>query len=214
MGERRQLRHRLHSVTLGLLMMTLVPLLPAGCSVGSARKDPLEIEAQRLALEKAELMRDLQQNKAENAQLAEQIKALSALGPDRPLTPYQLTSVRTSRYTNFYDKNNDGKREKLIVYLQPVDTAGDTVKAAGTVNVQLWNLNNPNGQALLDQWQVEPDELHRMWIRSMISSNYRLTFETPDALDVLAEPLTLRVIFTDYLTGEVFRAQQVIDPRQ
>ncbi len=213
MVESQPPRHDARRTCLSLLTITLAPLLLGGCGIGSERKDPLEIQAQKIAMEKTELMRDLQQCRAENAQLAEQIEALSALGADRPLDPYRLTNIRITKYSNFYDKDNDGKREKLIVYIQPVDTAGDVVKAAGTVDVQLWNLNDLNGQPLLGQWQVDPNELHKDWFSAMISSSYRVVFDVPAPLDVLADPLTVKVTFIDFLTGEIFRDQAAIDPR-
>jgi len=191
----------------------LIAVLAAGCGIGSERKAPAEIKVQQIAREKTELMRDLQQAKAENQQLAEQIKALSVFPEDKPLNPYRLKRVKITRYTNFYDKDNDGKREKLIVYIEPIDLDGDAVKAAGTVNVQLWNLNNLNGQALLGQWQVDPNDLRKLWYDTLVSANYRLIFDAPPELDVLAEPLTVKVTFTDYLTGEIFRDQYAIDPR-
>jgi hypothetical protein len=191
----------------------LAPYFFAGCGIGSGRKKPNEIKVQRIEREKTELMRDLQQAKAENEQLTEQIKALSAIPADKRVNPYKITSISITRYSNFYDKDNDGKREKLIVYFTPVDPEGDAFKAAGTANVQLWDLNNLNGQALISQWQVEPDQLRGMWYDTMVSASYRLTFDTPAELDVLANPLTVKVTFTDYLTGEVFRDQQPIDPR-
>lgn len=194
-------------------LLAAIPVLLAGCGIGSERKHALELEVENLTRQKAEVAEQLEQCRAENAQLAGQIEALSPLGPDRPLDPYKLTGVRIARYSNFYDKNDDGRREKLIVYLQPIDTAGDVVKAAGAVQVQLWNLNNPDGEALLGQWQIDPDDLHGQWISAMISASYRLMFDTPASLDVLAEPLTLKVTFTDYLTGEIFRNQAAIDPR-
>lgn len=201
-----------HGVALACGLM-LVAVLAAGCGIGSERKAPAEIKVQQIAREKTELMRDLQQAKAENQQLAEQIKALSVFPEDKPLNPYRLKRVKITRYTNFYDKDNDGKREKLIVYIEPIDLDGDAVKAAGTVNVQLWNLNNLNGQALLGQWQVDPNDLRKLWYDTLVSANYRLIFDAPPGLDVLAEPLTVKVTFTDYLTGEIFRDQYAIDPR-
>lgn len=197
----------------GLLVVALSPLFAAGCGVGSERKDPYQIKAQQIAQEKTELMRDLQQVRAENEQLAQQIKALSVFPDDKPINPYEIERVNIVRYTNFYDKDNDGKREKLIVYVQPIDAEGDAVKAAGTMDVQLWNLNNLSGQAMLGQWQVDPNELRKMWFDTLVSANYRLTFDAPEELDVLAEPLTVKVTFTDYLTGEIFRDQYAIDPR-
>ncbi|NLZ06431.1 MAG: hypothetical protein GXY19_14780 [Phycisphaerae bacterium] len=193
--------------------LMLVAALATGCGIGSERKAPAEIKVQQIAREKTELMRDLQQAKAENQQLAEQIKALSVFPEDKPLNPYRLQRVKITRYSNFYDKDNDGKREKLIVYVEPVDLDGDAVKAAGTVDVQLWNLNNLNGQAMLGQWQVDPNDLRKLWYDTLVSANYRLTFDAPPELDVLAEPLTVKVTFTDYLTGEIFRDQYAINPR-
>ncbi|MEN6336858.1 MAG: hypothetical protein ABFD90_11745 [Phycisphaerales bacterium] len=66
--------------------------------------------------------------------------------------------------------------------------------------------------AELGQWQVEPAELRKLWFNSF-TTGYRLTFDRPEGLEVLSEPLTVRVTFTDYLTGESFRAQQVIEPK-
>jgi hypothetical protein len=197
----------------GLVVVGLAPLLASGCGIGSERKDPYEIKAQKIAQEKTELMRDLQQVRAENEQLAEQIKAMSVFPEDKTINPYEIERIKISRYTNFYDKNDDGKREKLIVYVQPIDADGDAVKAAGTMDVQLWNLNNLNGQAMLAEWQIDPNELRHLWYDTLVSANYRLTFDAPKELDVLAEPLTVKVTFTDYLTGEIFRDQYAIDPR-
>jgi hypothetical protein len=185
----------------------------SGCGIGSARKKPLEIKVQEIAREKTELTRDLEQYKAENFQLREQIKALSTLPGDKRVNPYKLSRIQIAKYSNFYDKNDDGKREKLIVYVQPFDEDGDGFKAAGTVNVQLWNLNNLNGQALLGEWTVEQPALHKLWFSGVVTTGYRLLFDAPASVEPLAEPLTIKVTFTDYLSGEVFRDQAAIDPR-
>jgi hypothetical protein len=194
-------------------VIVCVLLLPAGCGIGSARKKPLEIRVQEIAREKTDLTRDLEQCKAENFQLTEQIKALSAIPGDKRVNPYKLSRIQVARYSNFYDKNDDGKRDKLLVYVQPFDEEGDVFKAAGTVDVHLWNLNNLNGQALLGEWKVEPPALRKLWFSGVVSTGYRLTFDAPAAVEPLAEPLTIKVTFTDYLSGEIFRDQAAIDPR-
>jgi len=196
-----------------MAMVSLSPWLVAGCGVGSARKDAHQIKAQRIEREKKELMRDLQQARAENEQLTEQIKALSAIPAEKRVNPYKLTSITITKYSNFYDKDDDGEREKFIVYFTPIDPEGDAFKASGTVNVQLWNLDNLNGQALIGQWQIDPNGLRQMWFDTLVSASYRLVLDTPEELDVLADPLTVKVTFTDYLTGEIFRNQRAIDPR-
>lgn len=191
---------------------TTLLLFLGGCGIGTERKTPEELQAERLQQEKASLTGDVEQHRVQIEQLRAQIRDLSVL-KDKQNNPYELTTLRIAKISNFFDKDSDGVQEKLIVYVQPIDTEGDVVKAAGTVSVQLWNLNNPNGQALLGQWKVEPAELRKLWFNSLATTSYRLTFDRPDAVGVFSEPLTLRVTFTDYLTGESFRAQQVIEPK-
>jgi len=187
-------------------------LFLGGCGIGSERKAPAQMEVEKLQQEKAALTSEVQQHQAEITQLQAQIRSLSVLPKDQSSNPYELTAVRIARISNFFDKDSDGKQEKLVVYVQPIDAEGDVVKAAGTAAVQLWNLDNPNGEALLGQWQVEPAELRKLWFDSF-TTGYRLTFDRPEGLEVLSKPLTVKVTFTDYLTGKTLRAQQVIEPK-
>ncbi len=188
-------------------------VLVGGCPVGSERKDPLELKVRDLEREKAQLAGQLEQREVDIEQLKRQIEALSALPQESRENFYALQAVRITRYTGFYDKDEDGRKEKLIVYIQPIDRDGNVLKAAGIVNVQLWNLNNPSAQALLGQWQIGPAELHKLWFDALLSTSYRLTFDAPVTVEVLAEPLTVKITFTDYLTGQIFTDQRVIEPR-
>lgn len=195
------------------MLLALCYLASSGCGIGSERKHPLELKVRDLEQEKAAVAADLEKCRIENEQLAEQIEAMAALPKEDRDNPYKLRSVKIGGFTNLYDKDGDGRREKFVVYLKPIDQDGNVVKAAGTVSVQLWNLDNPTDQALLGQWQVQPDELHRLWFDALVSTSYRLTFDVPVTVEVLAQPLTVRITFTDYLTGEIFRDQRVIQPR-
>ncbi len=185
----------------------------SGCATGSARKHPLELKVRDLERQKAELAEQLEQCRIGTEQLKAQVRALSALPKEKRENFYGLQAVKITRLTDFYDKDEDGKREKLIVYLQPVDRTGDIIKAAGSVHVQLWNLNKPSDQALLSEWQVPPAELQKLWFDTLVSASYRLTFDAPVTAEAMAQLLTVKVTFSDYLTGEIFTAQQVIEPR-
>jgi hypothetical protein len=193
-----------------LLVLAAIPL--AGCGIGSERRDPRELKVEALQREKAEIAAKAEQYQVENSQLQEQLKAMAALPKDSRENFYKLTNVQIARYTGFYDQDQDGKREKLFVYIQPIDANGDIVKAAGIVSVELWNLNNPSNQALIGQWQVQPPELHKLWVSGLVSV-YRLPFDVSVTPELLAQPLTVKITFTDYLTGEIFRNQQVIRAR-
>ena len=51
-----------------------------------------------------------------------------------------------------------------------------------------------------------------MWFATLITINYRLVFDVPETVENLDVPLTVKVTFTDYLTGKIFKAQKVIKP--
>jgi len=185
----------------------------AGCD-SADRPDPLKEQIDTLKQEKKQLTHQIEQFTSENEKLKKQIQVLSGLPTDAKLENfYNLQRVKISGYTDFYDKDKDGRREKLIVYIQPIDQDGDVVKATGSVDVQLWNLNQPNGQALLGQWRVEPDELRKLWFATLITINYRLTFDVADKIEKFEEPLTVKLTFTDHLSGKVFKEQKVIEPQ-
>jgi len=184
----------------------------AGCQ--NANKKALLVKrVKQLTEQKEKLTHQIEQSESENEKLKKQIQTLSGLPREVRLENlYSLERVKIGRYTNFFDKDKDGKKEKLIVYLQPIDDQGDLVKASGIVDVQLWDLNNDEGEALLGEWHVEPNELKKLWFATLITINYRLMFDVADKIEGLEEPLTLKVTFTDYLTGKVFNEQKVIKP--
>ena len=126
---------------------------------------------------------------------------------------YKLQRIRLTRYTGLYDKDKNGTKEKLIVYVQPVDQAGDVVKACGSVDVQLWDLSADPNRALLGSWHADPQELHKMWFATLVTINYRLVFDRPQGTPD-DRPLTVKVVFTDDLTGQVFTEQAVISARR
>ena len=184
----------------------------AGCESTDRKAVAEQIDS--LRLERTQLTRQIEQAEAENEQLKKQVQVLSGLKPGVKLENlYRLQKIRITRYTNLYDKDKDGQYEKLIVYIQPLDEEGDIVKATGAIDVQLWDLNRQEGQALLGQWHIEPNELKKLWFATLITINYRLTFDVADKIEDAEGPLTVKVAFTDYLSGRVFNEQRVIKPR-
>jgi hypothetical protein len=182
----------------------------AGCE-SSDRLAPAE-KIRALRQEKRQLQNQLEQSESQNQQLKKQVQVISGLPEDKFESLYELKKIRLTRYTNLYDKDKDGKKEKLIVYIQPIDTENDKIKAGGAVDVQLWDLNKESDKALLRQWHVGPDELKKLWFDTVITVNYRLAFDVADIVESFEEPLTVKVTFTDYLSGKVLTEQKVIKP--
>ncbi len=182
----------------------------AGCETADSKLQ-LQQQIDELKLETTELFRQVTQAESENQQLQQQLRTLAAVR-SKDAALYNLQTVKVTRYTNLYDKDNDGKKEKLIVYLQPIDEDGDIIKATGAVDVQLWDLDKPAGQALLGTWHVKPDQLKKLWFATVVTTNYRLTFDVADIIEDSGRALTVKVTFTDYLSGKVFKEQKLIKP--
>ena len=206
----------LTSIPSALLRICLIGCLLAaatGCS-GPDKQLPLLDKIARLTEEKEDLAKQAERKQAEMEQLQKQAKVLSGLPEEvKGENLYSIEAVKITRLTNLYDKDQDGKKEKLIVYVQPIDQDGDIIKAAGDADVELWDLNNEAAKAKLGAWQVKNDELRKLWFAALMGTSYRLTFDIDDKVKDATEPLTVKVAFTDYLTGKVFKEQRVIKPQ-
>ena len=184
-----------------------------GCD-SAYTESPLQERVEILTIQQQQLESQLEQSTAENEKLTKQIHTLSGLPEQlKGENLYSLQNIEIGKYTGFFDKDKDGTKEKLIVYIEPIDGQGDVIKAAADIEVELWDLNKTDGSALLAKWPpVKPDELKNLWFDSMLKINYRLTYDITDIVKSFDEPLTVKVTFTDYLSGNVFKKQKVINP--
>ena len=185
----------------------------AGCS-GPDRELPLVDQIAALKDANAELAKQIEAGESEKAKLEKRIEVLSGLPADvKGEKLYVIERVKITKLTNLYDKDKDGAKEKLIVYLQPTDREGDVFKAPGAVDVELWDLEGEAADAKVGDWQVGAEELRKLWFSAIMGANYRLTFDVGGKVKDEAEPLTVKVAFTDLLTGKVFKEQHVIEPQ-
>lgn len=192
----------------------LIAVLAAG--MAGCRSD-LDVQAslweqiKTLSDERTELKLQNERLERENAALTQQVKTLAAIDADARLAGLSVPeSVRIGRLTGFYEKTNNSPPDELVVYVEVRDAMQDMVKAPGAVHVELWRLSAPPAEARLGVWDVSADELSRMWGRGLTTAYYRLTFPLDSVLADGDKEFTLRVQFTDYLTGRVLTDQCVI----
>ena len=220
-SEHRIMNHKLRNSTF-LLRYSIFCLLSsvfclyfvAGCGSPAAPKNPLAEQVDTLTQDKRELTRQIEQLASKNKALQKQITTLHGLPEDARLKDlYDVQRIKITKYTNFFDKDKDDKKETLIVYIQPIDRDGDIVKVAGVVDIQLLDLKKDQDPELLAKWHVTPGRLKKLWFNALLKTHYRLTFDVSDKVKSYEEPLTVTVTFTDYLTGKVFEEQKLIKPR-
>jgi outer membrane murein-binding lipoprotein Lpp len=199
-----------YTSALTLLFVFMYTLLSSGCE--DVTKQKLWSQIKTLDTEKADLKQQVKQLEGEKESLLRQITKLTDLGPEARLWAYpKIERVNVRSRTGIFDKDKDGTKETLIVYVQPFDASGDAFKAAGSVEVELWNLNSEPDGALLKKWVLDPGDTQKLWVSTMMTNYYRLKFDVAEILSTNKEDLTINVIFFDFISGKVFRQQVVIE---
>ena len=168
--------HRQQSRGSGKVAMVLLVWL-AGCG-RPVSESSLWQQVRDLQAAKNQLETKTERLEEENRQLLEQCNALAFLDREVRFSALdRLMEIRLARGTALTDENRDGRPETLRVHLEPVDQAGDVVKAPGEVRVSLWHLNPASGDYLLGEWTVSPEELKTKWGRSLMGAYYRLMWD-------------------------------------
>lgn len=188
------------------VMVVALAVLLAGC--GDETQRPWGT-LKKCKQANTELSMQMEKLQAENTQLTQQAATLASLdSKDRLAALDTLATIRLGKRTGFYDKDNNRIKETLVVYLEPVDTAQDYVKAVGSVRVELWDLNVPDDNAVA-AWSLEPADLHTTWGGTIFQSYYRIKLPLEVPLNTGKE-YTLKVTFTSYPVGTVLTAQKVM----
>jgi outer membrane murein-binding lipoprotein Lpp len=186
-------------------------LLASGCDSGG--RPSLRDDFEELSRERTQLKRQVEQLERENKELTGRIKQLATMSPEAKLEALpDIVRIELGRRTGLFAKDEGGRKDKLVVYVRPYDDTADTIKAAGNIRVQLWDLNADAEGAQIGQWDVNGAELKSAWASTFLTNYYRLKFDVGGLLTGDESELTVNVTFTDYITGKVLTAQKVLKP--
>jgi hypothetical protein len=185
-----------------------VAVTVVGCG-GSSDDRPAWQSNKKLLQQKTELENQVRELDAKNKQLTQQVETLGILDKNIRLENlYDIQSINIVSSTGIYAKEKS-KSPQLLLYFYPIDKEGSSIKAAGKVDVQLWNIANSANEALIDKWEVGPGELSKNWGNALMNSFYRLALDLPKNMPEKGD-FVVRISFTDYLSGKVLTARQMI----
>ncbi len=165
-------------------------------------------------------LRDLDEARAELGRLKEdkrrlesslvekdkQIASLQALGEKRLAKMFHVRRIKLGRYTGGVDLDDKRGHDGVRVYVEPVDQHGTTIKAAGSVAIELYDLAAKGDAKLLGAYRWSADEAAKAWA-SFVVYHYRFDCRWKGAPPKHAD-ITVRVEFVDYLTGKRFTTQR------
>lgn len=186
----------------------------AGC------EDPMLKHEREMQFRQAELERknalqadEIQKLQANEKELQTQVDTLKKIGDKRPDEFVKITRMRISSYTGGVDRDGKPGHDAVKVMFTPEDSAGDPVKTAGTVKIELFNLAAAKpADKLLGTFNYTPGEAVKSWAGGMFTNHYSFILPLPKTFK--GGELTVRVEFTDYFSGKTFSGQKVCKIRK
>jgi hypothetical protein len=182
--------------------------LCTGCGNPSAANIELRKQNQQLTEE----VQSLKQQQQGAQQVIQGLRQAKGTLPTLPTT--RLAKLYTTHGINFnrltggadIDPNKPGD-EGLAVYVFPVDQYDQKLKAAGTFDIEAFDLANPS-DPLVGKWHLDLEQANAGWNATLLEYTYGfiLPFQKPPR----HPDITVKVTFFDELTQTPFTNQKVI----
>lgn len=196
----------------GTFFSAIIRLAPAALLLVGCIQPPTEDPAIQLRLcreENTKLKSDIRDRQMELLARQKQIQTLQGLGEKRMENLFHVTGITLGKYTAGVDLDDKPGQDGIRVYLTPIDRDGHAIKAAGAVKIQLFDLAAKEN--LVSEYDFPVEKISERWAAGFMTYHYR--FDCPWPAPPEHDEITVRVEFTDYLTGKTFTAQKVCTVR-
>ena len=196
-----------HAVTSRVFYCALLCAALGGCSSPNAVNNKLREENQKQEEQISGLKRDLETARASVRAMEQKAGALPTLPQDRLDKLFTVSAIKLGKLTGGDDwdpskPNDDG----IKVAVTPIDQQGDKLKAAGSFVIDAFDLAE-TGAPQIGHWTFDTEQSKASWYGSLM---YGYVFKCPWQKRVPGHrELTVRVTFTDELTGRQFTEQVV-----
>ncbi|MCP4708736.1 MAG: hypothetical protein GY869_08935 [Planctomycetes bacterium] len=197
-------------LTGALIIAGLAAGLMSGCN---GPKTPAKETLFLLEQENARLQRTIVDQEKQIEQLQTQIADLRNLPIEEMTELIQVDRIEFGRFTRAFDRDEDGYDEGVLAYLHTLDREGDRIKSAGSVQLELWDLAQTAGGGKLGQWHYDITELGDYWLSGPLTYHFKFEQDWPDGIQPGNKNLTIKLTFSDALTGKVFEIQQMVEAR-
>lgn len=182
--------------------------LVAGCA-----PDPqveLRQEIARLNTAAADRERELEAKRATITELQARVAAAAGLNEKRLEYLFVPERLVLDTLTGGLDEDGLPGDEAVVVYVKPIDRYGDTIKAAGELRVQLFDLAAPPEQSLVGEMRVPVEKAAEYWYGRFLTSHYTLKCPWISGFPAHSE-ITVRVTFVNLFPPRVLTAQTVVN---
>ncbi len=179
-----------------------------GCGGPNKANVVVRKENQQLRMQVKELQRARDADAAMMRVMQEKSGAQPTLPPDRLEQLFTTHGLRLGKLTGGFDTDPAKAGDELLkVYVVPTDRSGDLLKAAGSFVVELFDLAGGD-EVRIGKWEFAATDTPSMWFGQILSYGYVLP--CPWQAAPQHGDLTVKVTFTDSLTGRAFTEQKQI----
>jgi hypothetical protein len=199
---------RICAICLGAAMLLSV----AGCPGPSRANIELRRQNQELRSRIEELRRTRDADLARIQSLERERTTVPTLPQEQLDRLFTAHGLRFGRLTGGADLNPEQPGDEgLRIQVVPIDGMGQPLKAAGTFEVDAFDLERTHSP-LIGRWSFSIEEARESWFGTGLLYTYVLICPWQDVVPQRPE-LTVRVTFTDELTGRVFTEQRTVQIR-
>jgi outer membrane murein-binding lipoprotein Lpp len=204
-------RGRTRTLICVFLCALVVPLLfVAGCSKPDKANIALRKQIQDLESQISNLQRQRDGDQATIRALESRATTIPTLPHDRLEQVFTTHGLKIGRLTGGADADPSKQGDEVLrVYAVPTDQRGDLLKAAGSFAIDAYDLSMPPDENHLGHWDVTTAEAADNWFGNAVMYGYTFTFPWQRA--PRGDRVTVRVTFTDALTGRQFTSQKDVD---
>lgn len=193
------------ALKIATLVLPALAALAGGCK---APDNSLQAKVIAMQQENARLADDKKALQSHIDEQNKQIETLRSLGGEKRLEKlYVVKTIQLGRFTGGVGGTDEKGDHGVKVYLEPMDQHGSILKAAGEVKVEVYDLAAPPRENLVLERRFSIEEVAGQWFGGF--GTYHYSFECDWQTPPRHDELTIRVEFTDYLTGQKFSAQTV-----
>ncbi|CAN5542896.1 hypothetical protein BH09PLA1_BH09PLA1_06770 [soil metagenome] len=196
------------SICVHLCSSVVLLLLLSGCGKPNAANIALRKENQDLQerIDQLEVARkaDIAAVKAAEASRG----TLPTLPQDRLDKLFIASGLKIGRLTGGARSNPDlPADDSLKIYVVPTDETGDEVKAAGSLVIEAFDLDELNSP-LVGRWEFSTDEARKLWYGDAFLYEYVLP--CPLKTTPRHDSLTVHITFIDELTRRRIETQKLV----
>lgn len=193
-----------------IIPMLIVPLALLATACGSPSKPNIELRKENAQLQQK--ITDLQRQHDTDVATIGGLKASATTVPTLPEN--QLDQLYTTHGLSFgrltggyHDPGITTGDTELKVYVTPIDDEGNDFKAAGSFNIELFDLSLKYNQRI-GTWNFDLNQAKACWLGKAFMYGYVL--HCPWQTVPTHANLTLRTTFTDALTHRIFTDDRAV----